>query len=256
MPVLFGRPAPRPGVWLDRIRRASRNRGIPAGPPRHLQLCALVPGPGCLNGRPVHLVRALCLCVAMSGGALAFADGSGSTALPYDPAQHWEVDYESGVLWRVTGSATPLSYTVLPQLLTVKSPRVGTARSFGGGDLVIRNRFSLLVEPIAVGPEHHFIGGSASGIMEWWDRRRTRALFFAAGGGIGWLDSKGHAVKGAQGEDFNLNWLAYPGMRFVLRNRLSGSIGVYFQHVSNRYMNRVNPGLNAVGPMVSMGWHF
>lgn len=174
----------------------------------------------------------------------------------YDPVQHWEVDYESGLLWRFTGSATPLSYTVLPQLVTVKSPLVGTIRPFFGGDLVIRNRFSFLAEPILVGPEHHFLGGSASGIMEWWDKRRSRSLFFASGGGIGWLDSKGHQIKGAQGEDFNLNWLAYAGARFITRDRLSASMGIYFQHVSNRNMNRVNPGLNAVGPMVSLGWHF
>jgi hypothetical protein len=31
---------------------------------------------------------------------------------------------------------------------------------------------------------------------------------------------------------------------------------VYFQHISNRNMNPVNPGLNAVGPMLSVGWHF
>jgi len=198
----------------------------------------------------------MALCASMSCVSLALADGSGALEAPYDPTEHWEVDYESGVIWRVTGSATPLSYTVLPQLLTVKSRLVGTSRPFLGGDLVIRNRFSLLVEPIAMGPEHHFIGGAASGILEWWDKRRTRCLFFAAGGGIGWLDSKGHEVKGAQGEDFNLNWLAYPGVRFMFKNRVSGSFGAYFQHVSNRYMNSVNPGLNAVGPMLSLGWHF
>lgn len=204
----------------------------------------------------MHLARLTTLCVAMSCVPLALAEGDGASEAPYDPVQHWELDYESGLIWRFSGDATPLSYTVLPQILTVKSPLVGTVREFFGGDLVIRNRFSLLVEPISMGPEHHFIGGSASGILEWWDKRRTRSLFFAAGGGIGWLDSKGHEIKGAQGEDFNLNWLAYTGVRFLSKNRLSGSIGAYFQHVSNRGMNSVNPGLNAVGPMLSLGWHF
>jgi lipid A 3-O-deacylase len=204
----------------------------------------------------MHPVRFMVLFASLCCVPAAFADGSANLAAQYDPTEHWEVDYESGLLWRFTGSATPLSYTILPQLLTVKSPRVGTIRPFFGGDLVIRNRFSLLGEYMIVGPEHHFIGGSASGILEWWDKRRTRCLFFSSGGGVGWLDSKGHEVKGAQGEDFNLNWLAYLGVRFALRNRLSGSVGAYFQHVSNRYMNRVNPGLNAVGPMLSLGWHF
>jgi lipid A 3-O-deacylase len=196
----------------------------------------------------------LCACLACLGGLRA--DDSATVPPPYDPVQHWEVDYESGVLWRFSGDATPLGYTFLPQMLTVKSPLVGDIRPFFGGDLVIRNRFSLLLEPISMGPEHHFIGGAASGIMEWWDKRRTRSLFFAAGGGVGWLDSKGHEIAGAQGEDFNLNWLAYTGVRILTRARLSASVGAYFQHVSNHGMNSVNPGVNAVGPMLSVGWHF
>jgi hypothetical protein len=204
----------------------------------------------------MNLAQLIPICIAISCVPPALAQSDETLAVPYDPVQHWELDYESGVIWRVTGDATPLSYTVLPQLLTVKSPLVGTVRPFLGGDLVIRNRFSLLVEPIDMGPEHHFIGASASGVMEWWDKRRTRSLFFAAGGGIGWLDSKGHEIAGAQGEDFNLNWLAYPGVRYLFRNRVSVSFGAYFQHISNHNMNRINPGLNAVGPMLSVGRHF
>jgi lipid A 3-O-deacylase len=206
--------------------------------------------------QPMRLARLMPLCLAMALATRALADGGATLVAPYDPTQHWEIDTESGILWRFTGDATPLTYTILPQMLTFKSPLVGTARPFFGGDLVIRNRFSLLGESIIAGPEHHFLGGSASGILEWWDKPRTRALFFAAGGGIGWLDSKGHEIRGAQGEDFNLNWLAYSGARVMLRNRLSGSFGVYFQHISNRYMNSVNPGVNAIGPMLSLGWHF
>jgi hypothetical protein len=204
----------------------------------------------------MKLARLLPLCLALSCASTALADTSPTLVAPYDPTQHWEVDYETGILWKFTGSATPLSYTLEPQILTVQSPLVGDARSFAGGELVIRNRFSLLVEPISDGPEHHFIGTTASGDMEWWDRTRKISVFFAAGGGIGWLDSKGHQIKGAQGEDFNLTWLAYPGVRYLFRNRMSASAGVYFQHISNRYLNRINPGLNAIGPMLGIGWHY
>jgi lipid A 3-O-deacylase len=183
------------------------------------------------------------------------ADGD-SSLTPYDPTRHWEVDYESGVLWRFSGDATPLTYTFLPQILTFKSPFVGSMVPFLGGDLVVRNRLSLLGEPISAGPEHHFAGATASGILEWWDKRRTRSLFFASGGGVGWLDAKGHEIKGAQGEDFNLTWLVYTGARLIFKNHMSVSGGVYFQHVSNRYLNRINPGVNAAGPMLSVGWHF
>jgi lipid A 3-O-deacylase len=203
---------------------------------------------------PSALILALCLALTLASRAAA--DSPSVLQAPYDPTRHWEVDYENGVLWRFTGDATPLTYTMLPQIITVKSPLVGDPRPFFGGDLVIRNRFSLIGEPFSAGPEHHFLGGTASGILEWWDHPRRRCLFFAAGGGIGWLDSKGHEIKGAQGEDFNLTWLAYPGVRFLFRNRLSVSAGVYFQHISNRYLNRINPGVNAIGPMASVGWHF
>jgi lipid A 3-O-deacylase len=204
----------------------------------------------------MNLARLMPLCLALSGASIALADSAPTLVAPYDPTQHWEADYETGVLWRFTGDATPLSYTVEPQILTVKSPLVGDPRPFAGGELVIRNRFSLLLEPISMGPEHHFYGIVASGDMEWWDRTRTFCVFFAAGGGVGWLDSKGHQIAGAQGEDFNFTWLAYPGVRYLFRNRLSASAGVYFQHVSNRYLNRINPGLNAIGPMLSVGWHY
>ncbi len=204
----------------------------------------------------MNTARLVSLCFALSCASIALADGNPTLVAAYDPTQHWEVDYESGILWKFTGSATPLSYTIEPQMLTVKSPLVGDARSVAGGELVMRNRFSLLVEPISMGPEHHFIGVTASGDMEWWDRTRTFSIFFAAGGGVGWLDSKGHQIKGAQGEDFNLTWLAYPGVRYIFKNRMSASAGVYFQHVSNRNMNRINPGLNAIGPILSIGWHY
>ncbi len=204
----------------------------------------------------MNLTRIVPLCLAMSAACVALADGGPTMAAPYDPAAHWEFDYESGVLWKFTGDATPLGYTFEPQILTVQSPINGDARSLWGGDLLIRNRFSLLVEPISTGPEHHFYGITASGDMEWWDKKRTHSIFFAAGGGIGWLDSKGHQIKGAQGEDFNLTWLLYPGVRIMFKNRMSASAGVYFQHISNRNMNAINPGVNAIGPMLSVGWHY
>jgi hypothetical protein len=204
----------------------------------------------------MRAARLMSLCLAMCCASHAFAEGEVALVAPYDPAQHWDFDYESGVLWKFTGDATPLTYTIIPQILTVQSPLVGTPRSFAGGEIVIRNRFSLLIEPISAGPEHHFFGITASGDLEWWDTKRTTCVFFTAGGGIGWLDSKGHEIRGAQGEDFNLTWLVYPGFRYVFRKGMSASVGVYFQHISNRYLNRINPGLNAIGPMMGLSWHY
>jgi hypothetical protein len=204
----------------------------------------------------MRLAGLILACLAVSFVPHARGDSSAALVVPYDPTQHEEIDYESGLLWRVTGSGTPLTYSILPQIISVKGPLNGDPRTYSWGVLVLRNRFSFLYEPIAIGPEHHFVGATASGIMEAWNTRRTHALFFSSGGGFGWLDSKGHQIKGAQGEDFNFTWFAYPGVRFLFRNRMSASAGVYFQHISNHNMNRINPGINAVGPMLSMGWHF
>ncbi len=210
--------------------------------------------------RVLRAFLALAACAAMGARLRAeSADAAVATSrspADTDPTAQWEADYETGVLWRFTGSATPLSYTLLPQILSIKTPRTGTIRPLAGGAFVVRSRFSFLAEPIIKGPEHHYIAGTASGVLEWWNLARTRALVFAAGGGVGWLDSKGHEIAGAQGEDLNFTWFVYPSVRFVHTKSLSGAFGVYFQHVSNTNLNKINPGLNAIGPMLSLGWHF
>lgn len=172
-----------------------------------------------------------------------------------DPTQHWELDYETGILWRFTGSATPLTYEILPQILSVKTPPIFLV-PWLGGDLVMRSRFSCLAEPIVRGPEHHYYGLTGSGILEWWDRARTRSLFFSSGGGVGELDARGYDIAGAQGQEFNLTWFIYGGARFRLSNRITGSAGLYFQHLSNGHLDKVDPGLNALGPLLGADWHF
>jgi lipid A 3-O-deacylase len=207
----------------------------------------------------VSWLRFLGAAVAMTGPAiLAAPDATATGDLPsatYDPTVRWETDFETGILWHITGSATPLNYVVLPQIFSVKSPAI-LHFAVGQGILVLRSRYSVLLEPIVVGPEHHYFGVSGSGILEWWDGARTRCLFFASGGGFGELDAKGYEIAGAQGQEFNLNWFAYPGVRVRVADRLSASVGAYFQHVSNGHLDKVDPGLNALGPMVSLGWHF
>jgi hypothetical protein len=111
-------------------------------------------------------------------------------------------------------------------------------------------------EPILQGPEHHYYAVSASGLLEWWNLRRTECLFFTSGGGFGWLDAKGQQVAGAQGQEFNVNWLAYAGGRLRLASRWTASLGLYFQHVSNGHLNKVDPGINAIGPMLNAGLQF
>jgi hypothetical protein len=174
----------------------------------------------------------------------------------YDPLDHWEIGVESGALWRVGRNGSDLDYVILPQMITFKSPRWFGLGAVAGGDVVFRHRISVLLEPIVEGPEDYYFGIAGSGSIEWWNQPRTFSLFFAAGGGVGWMDSRGYEVEGAQGQDLNFNWFLYSGARWRCWDRVSVSLGLYYQHVSNLGLDDVNPGIDALGPMLGVTWHF
>lgn len=192
----------------------------------------------------------LCLGLGFAGGPALQADDLAAFDRP-----SYEWDFTSGVFWKVGGGATPLSYTLVPQIISLKIPPI-SERPWAGGTLVFRSRFSLLLEPIISGPEHSYLGLAAAGELEWRSPRRRFVAFFASGGGFGWMDSKGYEIAGAQGQDFNLNWLIHTGVRYRTSNRHQWSLGLYFQHISNRGMDKINPGLNALGPTLGYSWIF
>lgn len=168
----------------------------------------------------------------------------------FTPNLRYELEFTTGIFWKVGGGATPLSYTLLPQIISLKIPPINS-RPFAGGTLVMRSRFSLLLEPIIKGPENYYVGLAAAGEIEWRDSSQRLTVFFASGGGFGWMNSKGYQIAGAQGQDFNLNWLIHSGVRYRTSEDSQLSLGLYFQHISNKGMDKVNPGLNALGPTVS-----
>lgn len=165
----------------------------------------------------------------------------------------WSVDAYSGSLHSVGSNASPLDYQLLPQIISLRSRPV-MRRDVGDSTLVVRSRFSLLLEPIVRGPESYFIGFAASPSIELWNPDRSIVTFISIGGGFGWMDSRGYSVEGAQGQDFNLNWFIHAGMNKIMSDRLSFSLGVYFQHISNGGMDKINPGVDAVGPMIGISW--
>jgi len=165
------------------------------------------------------------------------------------------MEYTSGILWKMGGGATPLSYTLAPQIFSIRCPVINEW-PLAGGRLIYSTRLSLLIEPILKGPETHFIGTAAAGYLEWYNPSKRFSIFFAGGGGFGWLNSKGHEIVGAQGQDFNLNWLLNLGLRVNTRNNWQCTTGLYFQHISNRGMNKINPGLNALGPTLGLSRKF
>ena len=171
------------------------------------------------------------------------------------PSSRWEVDVTSGVFWKVGGGGSQLRYVLVPQIISFKIPPINE-HPFGGGTLMFRSRFSLLLEPIVRGPERYFAGVAAAGELEWRNASQRFAGFFASGGGFGWMNARGYQVPGGQGQDFNLNWLIHSGARFRTTNNWWISGGLYFQHISNKGLDKVNPGLNALGPTVGLARKF
>lgn len=199
-------------------------------------------------------VASCCFALSASAGPLAPVTPA-APAAPYDPLAHWEIGYETSALWSFGGNATPLNYTFLPQIVTIKTRPV-LDWDLGGGVLAVRNRLSLLGEAIIEGPESYFFGVTGGASIEWWNAPRTFSIFLSAGGGVGWLDSKGYEVEGGQGQDFNYTWYVHAGLRYRFTEHMSASLGAYFQHVSNRGEDEVNPGVDAIGPTLGVAWHF
>ncbi len=202
-----------------------------------------LPGDGAVVGAMSRTLRwaTMAILAAISGWT-----GRAAVATMPPPASRWEIDFTSGVLWKM-GGGTPLAYTLLPQIISLKIPPI-SERPWHGGTLVYRTRLSLLLEPIVRGPEHFYTGVTASGELEWRSRSQRFSGFFGGGGGFGVLDSRGYEIPGGQGQDFNLNWMLQAGARFRTASDWWLTFGVYFQHISNRGMDKVNPGLNAIGP--------
>lgn len=198
-----------------------------------------------------------CFLIGLTLAALPLAFSAETPSLPSAPTAplRWETELTSGVLWKVGGGGSQLPYVLLPQIVSFKIPPIGE-RPWAGGTLVLRSRFSLLIEPIVRGPEHSYLGVAAAGEVEWRSASERFTGFFSSGGGFGWMDSKGYEIAGGQGQDFNLNWLIHSGVRFRLAQDWRLSLGLYFQHISNRGMDKINPGINALGPTLSLSRKF
>ena len=209
-------------------------------------------------GRPMHLSwrRSNLIKIVLLASMALMARvplGAGGAEPVVEPRYEWEV--MTGVLWKVGSAATPLSYRLIPQIISLKIPPL-VERPLASGTFVLRSRFSLLLEPIHYGPENFYLGVAAAGEIEWRPTASRFEVFFAAGGGFGWMDSKGYEIAGGQGQNFNLNWLVHSGVRYRTTSGWRCSAGIYFQHISNRRMDKINPGLNAVGPMVGVSRRF
>jgi len=187
--------------------------------------------------------------------ALFFATaGLAMAADPEHPAESWEFTLESGYLENI-GSNTPLDYEIIPTQFTFRSPTV--LDWFAGDDgsrIVVRSRASLLMESIIEGPESFYFGINGAPSIEYWFPNEKTSLFFSIGGGVGWTDST--SVPGGQGQDFTLNWFSQLGLRQEIAPNLSVLGGAYFIHHSNGGATSPNPGIDALGFTLGLGWQW
>lgn len=198
------------------------------------------------------------LCIPAQAGDDAFGNTPDPLAAAADFGDVFDridspvLDFETGVLMRVTEN-TNLNYTVIPTIISFRSPG-HWVWDVGDSTLVFRSRTSLLMEGFAEGPETYYLGVSGSPSIEWWFPGKDTYLHFSVGGGFGWVDSQG--VEGGQGQDLTYNWFIHGGLRHFISEKTSVSLGVFFQHNSNRGATDPNPGLDTLGPMIGFSRHF
>ena len=171
------------------------------------------------------------------------------------PADEWEFVLESGYLKNI-GNNTPIDYEIIPTQLTFRSPVMWNLLDGGDGSkLVVRNRFAGIFETFVRGPEDYYLGLSAAPSLEYWFPSEKTSLFFSIGGGFGWTNSSG-GDGGGMGQDFTLNWFSQLGIRQSITEDLSILGSAYFTHHSNGGMTDPNPGIDALGFTVGLGWKF
>jgi len=170
------------------------------------------------------------------------------------PADAWEFAVESGYVWKV-GSNTAIDYEIAPTQFTLRTPTHWTWwEDESGARLIVRGRFALLLESIVEGPEDHYIGFSGAPSIEYWLPSERTSLFFAIGGGAGLTNSTD--IPGGQGQDFTFNWFAQLGLRQALGDKAWLLTGPYVLHHSNGGQTSPNPGIDAFGFTVGVGWCF
>ncbi len=187
--------------------------------------------------------------------ALVLSSGSALAATTAcHAADRWELSLQSGYTSGI-GNNTPLDYEIIPTQLVLRSPKViefWTGEN--GARLLVRNRIALLAESIVKGPESYYLGISGAPSIEYWFPSGETSIYFSIGGGVGLTDST--RVVGGQGQDFTLNWFSELGIRQQIAKDLSIMGGAYFLHHSNGGQTSPNPGIDAIGVTIGLGWQF
>lgn len=199
-----------------------------------------------------YVVLAAALTFNLNAGVLS---AWAQTDKESDPANLWSTEFVTGALWSVGGNASPVDYLLLPQQFVVRTPNHLQGQLWDGL-IMVRSRLSFEVAPVLHGPETYFSGITAAPSLEWWSSNRKFYLSVSGGGGVGLMDSAGTELNGGQGQDFNLTWFLHAGLGWRFSEHGSLSVGLLYQHISNGGQNRINPGIDALGPTLGLQYSF
>ena len=200
--------------------------------------------------RAFLLIAAIAGAQAADGGAEHVESASTMTG---GEAPHTEFAIESAYLFGIFNP--PRNYEINVDFLTARirwGQYLDSPGIFRGYNQIY---FSLVAEPIIRGIENHYFGINV-GLRYNFVRPGSRFIpYFSGGLGLGWIDS--HADQpGAQGQDFTFNILSSAGISYKFNDRLSGQLGLLYQHLSNAGQTDPNPSLNLLGPQIGFTFSF
>lgn len=203
------------------------------------------------------MTRRILLAAILSVAASHLFGGVANIDLPTAPrtdgAPRFEVATESAYLLGIFGN--PHSYEVNANFLTARL-RWGTFLDspgiFRGYNQIY---LSLEGEPIVRGIENRYFGMNL-GLRYNFARPGARLIpYFSGGLGLGWIDSNADNF-GSQGQDFTFNILTAAGVSYRFTDRVSGQLGLLYQHFSNAGQTDPNPSLNLLGPQLGFSVTF
>lgn len=176
-----------------------------------------------------------------------------SSNFSVDGPPRFELSIESAYLLGVFGN--PHSYEVSANLLTARlrwgdfTERAGIFRGYNQVYL------SAEAQPIIRGVENQYFGMNL-GLRYNFGRAGNRLTpYFSGGLGLGFIDSNADDF-GSQGQDFTFNILTAAGVSYKLTDRLSGQVGLLYEHFSNAGQTDPNPSLNLLGPQLGFTYSF
>jgi opacity protein-like surface antigen len=193
------------------------------------------------------------LLVSFAPLAWAGTDGTLVRNIERQSPPSLEFSLESAYLLGVFGN--PHSYEVNANFLTTRvrwgdfTDRPGFFRGYN------QVYFTAEAQPIIRGIENRYFGLNIGLRYNFGPAGSRFTPYFSGGLGLGFIDSNADNI-GSQGEDFTFNILTAAGVSCRLTDRLSGQVGLLYEHFSNAGLTDPNPSLNLLGPQLGFTYSF